>query len=86
MGKFTVQCSRCDGKGRYDRGTCFTCKGVGYENKATQPRGMTPFVLTVTYNNGSKSAPKVWATRKEVAIEIVSRQLKINGWIGTVSI
>src|SRR5258708_28621144 len=25
--KFNIQCPRCQGTGRYDRGTCFQCKG-----------------------------------------------------------
>lgn len=83
MNKFTCQCNRCDGNGKYDRGTCFDCKGLGYVNR-TSYRGLTPFVLNVTYANGSTNQPRVFATNKATAKMIVERMLKINNWQGTV--
>ena len=83
--KYTCQCTRCDGKGKYDRGVCFGCKGTGARNQAGQPRGLTPFVMLVTYSNGSTNQPKVWASSKARAVEIVERMLRIKGWDGVVS-
>lgn len=85
MTNYTCQCSRCDGRGTYDRGTCFACKGVGYENKTRQPRGLHPFSLVVTYSNGSNNKPTVWASSKSIAVQIVERMLAIKGWTGTVA-
>lgn len=85
MTKYTCQCSRCDGSGKFDRGVCFGCKGVGYRNQATQPRSLTPFILTVTYSNGSTNKPRVWASSKARAVQIVERMLRINGWQGVVA-
>ena len=82
---FTCQCNRCNGAGKYDRGTCFDCKGLGYKNRSTQPRGLTPFVLTVTFSNGSTNNPKVWATRQQIAVSIVERTVRIKGWSATVA-
>jgi hypothetical protein len=81
---YSCQCSRCDGTGKYDRGTCFDCKGVGYKNQKTQPRGLSPFTLNVTYSNGKVNTPKVWATSRDKAISIVERTCRINGWEATV--
>lgn len=83
MKKYTCQCKRCDGTGRYDRGTCFDCKGSGFVNSSSY-RGLTPFVLTVTYDNGSTNNPRVFATSREKAIMIIERQLRVKGWTGTV--
>lgn len=82
--RYTCQCPRCDGVGRYDRGTCFECKGFGYVNRATT-RGLTPFVLSVTYANGSTNAPRVFASSRQKAIQIVERTLRIRGWEGVVA-
>lgn len=82
--KFTCQCTRCNATGRYDRGTCFDCNGTGYVNR-TNTRGFTPFVLTVTYENGKTNQPRIFASRKEIAVMIVERMLRINGWKGTVA-
>jgi len=83
MDKVTCQCKRCDGIGRYDRGTCFDCKGTGFVNSSSY-RGLTPFVLAVTYSNGSTNSPRVFATSREKAAIIVERMLSIKGWEGTV--
>lgn len=85
MATFTCQCSRCDGQGKFDRGTCFNCKGTGYENKTRQPRGLFRFVLVVTYSNGAVNKPTVWASSKAAAVQIVERMLAIKGWAGTVA-
>jgi len=82
--KYTCQCTRCNATGRYDRGTCFDCKGTGYVNR-TNTRGLTPFVLTVTFENGSINQPRVFATQRKYAVEIVERMLRIKGWKGEVA-
>ena len=82
--KYTCQCTRCDATGRYDRGACFDCKGLGYVNRIVT-RGLTPFVLEVTYANKSTSQPRVFAANRARAIAIVERTLKIKGWNATVT-
>lgn len=82
--KFTCQCLRCNATGRFDRGACFDCKGLGYVNRANT-RALTPFVLTVVYENGSTNAPRVFATQRAHAVTIVERMLKIKGWKGAVA-
>lgn len=81
---YTCQCSRCDGSGRYDRGDCFDCKGSGFVNRKSQPRGLTPFALEVTYSNGSKNAVTVWGTSRTKAVQIVERMIRVKGWEGKV--
>lgn len=83
MPKYTCQCTRCDGSGRYDRGTCFDCKGLGSVNKCSY-RGLTPFVLKVTYTNGSTNTPRIFATNRDKAIMIIERAIRIKGWSGIV--
>lgn len=78
--QFSCQCSRCNGTGKYDRGTCFGCKGLGYKNQATKPRGLTEFNLTVTYANGSKNNIRIFASRHENAVSIITRICQIKGW------
>jgi DnaJ-class molecular chaperone len=84
MKNYTCQCGRCDGSGRFDRGTCFECKGVGYVNRSTKPRGLSLCILIVTYSNGSTNEVKVYASSRDKAISIVERMIRIKGWIGTV--
>lgn len=81
---YTCQCPRCDGTGRYDRGTCFECKGTGFVNRASA-RGLSEFKLAVTYTSGKKCAPRVFATTRAKAVGIVERQLRVNGWSGVVA-
>lgn len=81
---YTCQCSRCDGSGRYDRGDCFDCKGSGFVTRKTQPRALVPFALEVTYSNGSKNAPTVWASNRSKAVRIVERMIRVKGWAATV--
>jgi DnaJ-class molecular chaperone len=82
--KYCCQCGRCGGIGRYDRGTCFECKGNGFTNKSKQPSG-NKFDLAVTYENGSTNRVTIYASTKEIAVSLVERQLKIKGWNGTVN-
>lgn len=37
MATYKVTCSRCLGTGRYDRGTCFRCKGACYTTTTRKP-------------------------------------------------
>ncbi len=81
---YTCQCTRCDGSGRFDLGTCFDCKGTGYVNRATT-RGLHQFVLTVTYSNGKTNTPRVFASTRAKAVQIIERTLRIKGWDGVVA-
>lgn len=80
---YTCQCMRCGGSGRFDRGACFDCKGAGFVNRAST-RGLTPFVLAVTYEKGGTESPRVFATTRGKAVEIVERHLRVKGWAGVV--
>lgn len=79
---YTCQCPRCDGTGKYDRGDCFTCNGVGYKNQVTKPRCLTEQKITVTYENGSNNFVTIYSVRRSVAISIVERMMSIKGWKG----
>ena len=79
---YLVQCSRCDGRGRYDRGTCFGCKGSGVKKVATKPR-KTAFNLykleaqlinAETFND----LPDLYATTSAIAISIVERAIRVS--------
>jgi DnaJ-class molecular chaperone len=83
MNKYTCQCTRCNASGNFDKGTCFDCKGTGFVNSVST-RGLTPFVLTVTYSNGTENKPRVFASSRKIAISIVERMLRVKGWGGIV--
>lgn len=83
MTKATCQCSRCDGSGRYDRGTCFECKGAGYVNRKNTGN-LTPFTITVRFSNGSINTPRVFAISRAKAVSIVERSCALNGWTAEV--
>lgn len=38
MSNYSRVCPRCNGTGRYDRGTCFTCNGACRIKTATPPK------------------------------------------------
>ncbi len=80
MSNYSRVCPRCDGSGRYDRGTCFQCKGIRYVNQTTKPRGLTAFNLTVTFINGSQNRPVMWARDRQKAIEIITAYCAVKGW------
>ena len=84
MTKFSSQCGRCGGSGKYDRGTCFECKGNGFINSARKPN-LPAHNLVVTYSNGSTNNVTVHASQRRIAVEIVECQLRINGWQGAVA-
>ena len=81
--RYTCQCIRCGGSGRFDRGACFDCRGAGFVNRAST-RGLTPFVLAVAYENGRTESARVFATTRGKAVEIVERHLRVKGWAAVV--
>jgi len=79
---FTCECGRCGGHGRYDRGTCFDCKGNGYRNKPRKP-SKSAVLVHVTFSNGSKNTAKIYASSSALAVAIVERQIALKGWTAT---
>ena len=83
--RFATQCSRCDGKGRYDRGTCFGCNGRGYKNLTSKPSRVNEYHLKITFENGSSNFVTMFAHSRNVAIDLVNREVRANGWKGEVA-
>lgn len=75
---------RCNGSGKYDRGVCFGCRGVGFKNQSTKPRALKKFALTVEYEGGSTNSVVLFANTKKLAISILELNLRIKGWRGAV--
>ena len=50
---YNVICSRCNGTGRYDRGTCFSCKGAGSKQQAVKVRRDIATVVSGLRHDGS---------------------------------
>lgn len=47
---FTVACSRCFGSGKFDRGTCFRCQGLGVTQSARKPA--QTFEVSAVFSDG----------------------------------
>jgi hypothetical protein len=84
MKKYSCQCTRCDGTGRHDRGTCFDCKGYGFVSRCST-RHLTPFIVNVIFSNGTENKARIFATSRGTAVAIVERRVRMNGWTATVS-
>ena len=82
--KFNIACPRCDGTGRYDRGTCFQCKG-SRSIKVTHKPSYEPRNLVVTFDNGKQDFVKMYFFSLEYAIKAVEHQLLVRGWVGTIA-
>lgn len=81
--QYNVECSRCLGSGRYDRGACFRCKGRRYTKTSRKPSG-TPISLVVIYENGSQNHIKMYFNRSDYAIRAVEEEMYVRGWKGRV--
>ena len=50
MSNYSRVCPRCNGTGRYDRGTCFTCNGAKRIKSATPPK--PEWEASAVFNDG----------------------------------
>lgn len=82
--KFNVECPRCQGTGRFDRGICFQCKGRRSITTTCKPSG-TPRNLVVTFENGKQDFIEMYFFSIKYAIKAVECQLIAHGWVGTVA-
>lgn len=82
--KYNVECPRCQGTGRYDRGTCFECKGNRFVKRSHKP-STEPRNIVVTFDNGKQDFVKMYFFTREYAIKAVEHQLLVRGWKGTVA-
>lgn len=75
---YKTLCSRCLGSGKYDRGTCFRCTGLGFTMTAKKP---TPrFEVSAVYSDGVRRVMRVKAAATaEKAIQVVTAE---RDWFG----
>lgn len=52
MTTYTRTCPRCQGTGKYDRGTCFTCRGA--KVVATSRKPATRYQVSAIYEDGQR--------------------------------
>lgn len=71
-------CPRCNGTGRYDRGTCFQCNG---RRAITCAKPATPmFKVTAVYENGERCIMKTY--RAKNAEEAIKKTRCARVWFG----
>lgn len=78
---YNVICSRCNGAGRYDRGTCFSCKGAGSKQQAVKPRtsarGLSAWLVEAERTEGGiGKAAVIYSVTPAQAVDIVERALR----------
>ena len=81
---FNVQCTRCDGTGRYDRGTCFKCKGKRFVKSSRKPHLLPERNYVVTFDTGKKNVVKMYFFTAEYALKAIEPQMLVRGWRGTI--
>ena len=82
--KYNVECPRCLGSGKFDRGVCFECKGTRLVKRLTKPN-TAPRNIVVTFDNGKQDFVKMYFFTLEYALKAVEYQLIARGWTGTVA-
>lgn len=81
--RYSIQCGRCDGSGRFDRGYCFECKGAGYTNKNMLPAktgALKRNAVLVRFSNGSTNTAVLYTATKRLALSLVEREIGRRGW------
>lgn len=82
--RFNVQCPRCQGVGRFDRGTCFECKGARSVLRTRQPKG-DPVRVVVTFSDGSINTLTFWGfTFPAHAVRAAEQAVAAKGWTAQV--
>lgn len=81
---FNVQCPRCGGTGRFDRGTCFQCKGARSVKRKTKPK-LPAYDFTVTYPNGSINSVRMYFRNAADAEASIRHTLTIMNWDATIT-
>lgn len=82
---FNVQCPRCNGTGKYDRGTCFECKGSRSVRRNRKPAGIIPYHFVVTYSNGTTNNVAMYFDNQLLAQLAIDDQIAAKGWEATVN-
>lgn len=77
---FAVECGRCFGYGRYDRGLCFRCKGARFTNQKTRPTHKAEQQVLIEFDNGSENVVSVYTNSPQIALDIVHQTLSEKGW------
>lgn len=83
--KFNVECPRCLGTGKFDRGTCFECKGKRFVI-CSRPGKAECRNVVVTFDTGKQNFLKMYFWSAEYAIKAVEREMLVRGWKGTIDI
>ena len=76
---FNRECPRCQGTGRFDRGTCFECKGRRIIKQKSRPT-LPAHVIEVKFDNGSKNVVTIYATRRDHAEAAIELKCAAKGW------
>jgi hypothetical protein len=83
--KFNVECPRCLGSGKFDRGVCFECKGKRYVLRS-RPGKAECRNLVITFDTGKQNFVKMYFFTLEYAVKAVEQQMLARGWHGTIAI
>ena len=76
---FNRECPRCSGTGRFDRGTCFQCKGSRFIKQKNRP-SLPSHVIEVKFENGTKNVVTMFSSRREHAVSAIELQCADKGW------
>lgn len=73
---YNIQCTRCAGEGRYDRGTCFKCHGDRFTQQIRRPAGESLKFLA-TFDDGERFCWEFYRFHKiENAVEALKGCLR----------
>lgn len=78
MSQYKTSCGRCGGSGRYDRGTCFGCQGLGYRLTGRKPA--TRFEVSAMYSDGVRRVMRNKAAGS--AEKAIATVLAERDWLG----
>lgn len=78
MAQYKTTCPRCDGKGRFDRGTCFSCNGAGVVLTSRKPA--PKFSVSAIYSDGVRRVMRARAAKSADAA--IAAVLAEREWFG----
>jgi len=76
--KYITECSRCYGSGKFDRGTCFRCQGLGKTTTARKPSDK--FEVSAMYQDGVRRVMRNRVAKN--ADEAIAKVLSEREWYG----
>jgi hypothetical protein len=82
--RYNVECPRCLGTGKFDRGTCFKCKGRRSVTTKLKPES-EPRNFVVTFDNGKQDFIRMYFFTREYALKAIQHQMIVRGWLGTIT-